>query len=60
MKIILIIISFIGLLLTVLPAFLVFSKTISWNLYITLIFIGTMIWFLTAPFWMKKEDEAAN
>ena len=57
MKKILMIISFVGLILTVLPAFLIFSKIINWETYIILIFLGTIIWFLTAPFWMKKEDE---
>ena len=57
MKIILIIISFIGLMLTILPAFLVFTKAVSWETHISLMTIGAIIWFSTAPFWMKKEDE---
>jgi hypothetical protein len=57
MKTILIVISFVGLVLTLLPAFLVFENAIAWETYITLMNIGTMVWFLTAPFWIKKEDE---
>ena len=57
MKKILIIISFVGLILTVLPAFLVFTKSVSWEVHANLMTLGTIIWFATAPFWMKKEDE---
>lgn len=48
--------SFIGLGLTVIPSFLVFAQTITWKIYLTLMTIGTLLWFLTAPFWMKKES----
>jgi len=58
MKIFLTILSFIGLALTILPSFLVFSKIINWETHLTLMTIGTLLWFLTVPFWMKKEDEA--
>lgn len=57
MKTILIVISFVGLVLTLLPAFLVFENVIGWETYITVMNIGTIVWFLTAPLWMKKEDE---
>jgi hypothetical protein len=57
MKNLLIILSFIGLAFTILPAFFVFSKIISWEIYVILMSLGTLMWFLTVPFWMKKEDE---
>jgi hypothetical protein len=47
--------SFIALGLTVIPAFLVFAQTISWNIYLTMMTGGTLLWFFTVPFWMKKE-----
>jgi hypothetical protein len=58
MKKILIIISFIGLALTLLPSFLVFANAISWDTYLLLMNIGTIMWFVSAPFWMGKKVEA--
>ncbi len=58
MKKILIIISFIGLALTLLPSFLVFASAISWGTYLLLMNVGTIMWFVSAPFWMEKKDEA--
>ena len=55
MRSILKIISYIGLLLTVVPAFLVFAGVIELNFHKTLMVIGTLLWFFTAPFWMNKE-----
>jgi len=48
--------SSIGLGLTVIPSFLIFAQTITWKTYLTLMTIGTLLWFLTAPFWMKEEN----
>lgn len=47
--------SFIGLGLTVVPAFLVFSGTITWNTHVALMAFGAVLWFATAPFWMVRE-----
>lgn len=55
MKIVLMILSFIGLGLTVVPAFLVFAGTIEWETHANLMMAGTILWFITAPFWMKKD-----
>ncbi len=55
MKIVLIILSVIGLLLTVVPSFLVLYQQITWNLHANLMFVGMVLWFLTAPFWMKTD-----
>jgi hypothetical protein len=48
--------SFIGLGLTVVPAFLVFSGKLTWDTHAVLMAIGALLWFVTAPFWMVKED----
>ncbi|AKD05383.1 hypothetical protein POKO110462_14855 [Pontibacter korlensis] len=53
-------ISLVGLLLTVLPALLVFTGTMEQSHHKMLTLAGTALWFLTAPFWMnrsKQEDE---
>ena len=58
MKTILQLVSFAGLILTVLPSFMVFLQTISWQTHATLMALGTLMWFLSAPFWMKKAEES--
>ena len=55
MKNVLKVISIGGLALTVIPAFFVFAGDISWDRHATLMLIGTVLWFSTAPFWMKGE-----
>lgn len=55
MQTILKIISYIGLILTVGPSFLVFSGVIDLSLHKTLMLIGTLLWFGTAPFWMNRQ-----
>ena len=47
-------ISFAGLGLTVVPSFLVFAGTISWETHAALMLVGTVLWFASAPFWMLK------
>ncbi|HEY8511648.1 MAG TPA: hypothetical protein VIL31_06805 [Cyclobacteriaceae bacterium] len=51
---VLMILSFIFLAMTIVPAFLVFAQVMSMSQNKTLMFIGTVGWFVTAPFWMKK------
>lgn len=58
MSIVLKFISFVGLALTVGPAFLVFAGTLTWSQHATLMTIGTVLWFATAPFWMRSDDRA--
>ena len=60
MKTLLKVISGTGLLLTVVPSFLVFSGTIPWERHALLMLIGTLLWFGTAPFWMKKDEAEAH
>jgi hypothetical protein len=55
MNLLLKIISFAGLGLTILPSVLVFAGTISFELHTNLMFIGMLLWFATAPFWMKEK-----
>ena len=55
MKMILKIISLIGLLLTIVPAFLVFSGAMVIETHYTLMLIGTILWFASAPFWMLRK-----
>lgn len=57
MKTVLIILSFIGLALTVLPAFFVFSGAIPWQTHANLMATGMVLWFVTAPFWMGKKKK---
>jgi len=56
MKIILKIVSLIGLGLTLIPSFLVFAGTIEFESNKILMFVGTLLWFTTVPFWMKKSS----
>jgi len=53
MKKILKILSFTGLLLTGAPSFLVFYKVIDKPTLFILMLLGTLLWFGSAPFWMK-------
>lgn len=62
MKLALKIISYIGLAMTIIPSILVFNGIIEMKMDFTLMFIGFILWFSTAPFWMKglsleKEEE---
>lgn len=48
--------SAVGLGLTVVPAFLVFAGRLPWETHATLMLVGTVLWFVTAPFWMESDD----
>lgn len=52
--------SFVGLGLTVIPAFLVLSGRLTWNTHAVLMAVGAALWFLTAPFWMVEEDSSRS
>jgi len=54
MKKLLMLISLISLGITIVPAFLVFLQKIPMEQNKTLMLIGTIGWFVTAPYWMKK------
>lgn len=57
MKLILQIISYTGLALTLIPAFLVFQGVLNLDTNKNLMFLGAMLWFFTAPFWMNRNLE---
>lgn len=46
--------SFAGLVLTLVPSFLVFGGAITFQLHKQLMLIGAVLWFITAPFWLGK------
>ena len=54
MKIIWIIISCIGLLASVLPSILVFYGVVELQTHKTMMLVGMILWFVTAPSWLKK------
>jgi high-affinity Fe2+/Pb2+ permease len=55
MKLLLKLISFIGLALTIIPAFLVFAGTIDLVTHKNLMLAGTLLWFIPAPFWINRK-----
>lgn len=52
------IVAVIGLVLTIVPSILVFNDVISLSYHKQLMFIGVVLWFLAAPFWMRKEERS--
>lgn len=56
MRTVLKVVSVLGLVLTVLPAFLVMAGLIRWEEHAELMLLGMLFWFLSAPFWMKKAS----
>lgn len=58
MKALLKTLSYIGLALTLIPSFLVFLGLISFELNKILMIIGSICWFVTAPYWMNDKSAA--
>ena len=56
MKLLLKIISLSGLALTIVPSFLVFKGVIEMNTHFILMVVGLVLWFSSAPFWMKSQS----
>ena len=54
------ILSYIGLILVVVPPFLVFNKIINLDLYKDLLLAGTLIWLFNAPFWINEKKKLHN
>ena len=50
------VVSYIGLLLTLLPALLVFAGLITLATYKWIMLGGTALYLFTAPFWINRED----
>jgi len=55
MRILLILLSLLGLVLTVVPSFFVLTQRMTWTLHTQLMFVGMILWFVTAPFWIKTD-----
>jgi hypothetical protein len=47
--------SALALAMTIVPSVLVFRGIISWPTHAILMAVGMILWFITAPFWMKKD-----
>ena len=59
MKYFLVTLSIIGLLLTVVPAFLVYGGVLSFATHKTVATVGSVLWLVTAPFWMNQRTTNA-
>ncbi len=55
MKTIMKIMAVTGLMLTIVPAILVFNGVLDWQTHATLMFVGMILWFASAPSVMKKK-----
>ena len=53
MRVAAIIASAVGLLLSIVPACLVFEGCMTWQSHAHLMTAGMLLWFLTAPVWFK-------
>jgi hypothetical protein len=47
--------SFLGLAMTVVPAFLVFAGQLDLAAHQVWMLAGTGLWFVTAPLWIRKK-----
>ncbi len=57
MKTLLKLVSLVGLLATIVPSFLVFADIITLDANKLLMMLGTLLWFISVPFWMNKKVE---
>jgi hypothetical protein len=60
MKLIIKIVSFIGLGLSIIPAVLVFGEQLDTSTCKQLMFLGTILWFVTAPAWMIRKEASSG
>jgi hypothetical protein len=58
MKTLLKLLSYLGLLLTLAPAFGVFYGLCTFAQHTTAMLVGMALWFTTAPFWLSKTKHA--
>jgi hypothetical protein len=56
MKKVLIIVSYAGLAFTILPSILVLKGVLNLQNHFWLMSVGMVLWFATAPFWMKSKS----
>lgn len=57
MKLLMSVVAIVALGLTLIPSFFVFTGDINLDLHKKLLTIGTILWFIAAPIWFKKERE---
>jgi len=50
-----VLLSLLGLGLTLLPSFMVLYGLLGWKAHTQLMFAGMLLWFAFAPIWMKKR-----
>lgn len=55
MKQLLKVVSYLGLALTLVPSFLVFTGALDVPTYKVLMLVGTACWIVTAPFWINAK-----
>ena len=55
MKTLLKLISFSGLAIMFAASIMVFNDAMSRDTYLVLALVGTVMWFATVPFWMKRR-----
>lgn len=60
MRTALITISFLGLILTISPAFLHFEEIIEFETHKWITFLGTVMYLVSAPFWLNKKKETVK
>jgi hypothetical protein len=48
-------ISFTGLVIMLVSSIMVFNDVMTKDTYLILAFVGTVMWFATVPFWMKRR-----
>ena len=56
----LMIISYVGLALTAVPAFFVFAGKLSFDQYKLLMIAGAVLWFTTAPLWIDRGTKSSH
>lgn len=56
MRILLIIISIVGLLMTIIPSIMVFTQNMTMESHKQYMTVGMVLWFGTAVFWIKEKD----
>ena len=54
------IISYVGLALTAVPAFFVFAGKLSFDQYKLLMIAGAVLWFTTAPLWIDRGTKSSH
>jgi hypothetical protein len=56
MKTMMKLVSLAALGLTIIPSILVYLRVIRWDDHANLMVVGMILWFLSAPVWMKRTE----